>query len=152
MLQARLAERGFTEPLRTSERLRVDRSWNWQVLRFLYSHRPDNLLLQAALQHFADDESFINERAISNRDAIQVTPNTVQATAVTGPQTPAVHFKLASERARDDWVLLDLDPFTSRPRRARAAFWRRLRAIDQNLQLRRHVLGQPARELFNMAR
>jgi hypothetical protein len=107
MLQARLAERGFTEPLRTSELLRVDRSWSWRVLRFLYSHRRDNLL-QAALQNFADDESFINESAIANRDAIQVTPISVQATAVTGPQTPTVHFTLASERYQVE--RLDLAP------------------------------------------
>jgi hypothetical protein len=48
-------------------------------------------------------------------------------------------------------ILLDLEPFTSRPRRARAEFWRRLRVIDHNAQLRQHVLEQPAHELFNIA-
>jgi len=106
-LQARLAEHGFTAPLHTSELLRVERSWSWGALRYLYSHRRDNLL-QAALQNFANDETFITESAIANRDAIQVTPIKVQGTAATGPQTPPVHFTLASERYKVE--RLDLAP------------------------------------------
>ena len=52
---------------------------------------------------------------------------------------------------RDLRLLLDLEPFTSRPRRARAEFWRRLAAIDQNPQLRQQAFARPAHELFEIA-
>lgn len=69
----------------------------------------------------------------------------------TGPDEEALWQGLPLQYRRDLRVLLDLRPFTSRPRRARAEFWRRLRAIDHNPQLRQHVLEQPAHELFNIA-
>ncbi|MGJ7548558.1 dermonecrotic toxin domain-containing protein [Pseudomonas alloputida] len=109
ILQARLAELGFTAPLRASELLRVERTWNWNALGYLYSHRRDNLL-QAALQNFADDETFTRESAIALSGAIHVTPIKVPGTAVTGPQTPTAHFALASEQYQVE--RLDLAPET----------------------------------------
>lgn len=97
LLQARLAELDFRAPLRGSELLRVERTWNWRVAGYLYRHRRDNLL-QAALQNFADDETFTPESAIALSDKIHVTPIKVHGTAPTGPQTPPAHFSLASER------------------------------------------------------
>ncbi|MEN5302365.1 leucine-rich repeat domain-containing protein [Pseudomonas sp. TWI628] len=109
-LQARLAELGFTAPLRGSELLRVERNWSWSVARFLYRHRRDNLL-QAALQNFADDESFTAESAIALSGAIQVTPITVHGRVVTGPQTPTAQIALASEQYQVERLALTPEAF-----------------------------------------
>ena len=110
ILQARLAELGFTAPLRGSELLHVQRSWNWSALRYLYSHRRDNLL-QAALQNFADDETFTRESAIALSDAIHVTPITVHGRVVTGPQTPTAQVALASEQYQVERLALTPEAF-----------------------------------------
>ncbi|MFJ4455854.1 dermonecrotic toxin domain-containing protein [Pseudomonas sp. NPDC089392] len=97
LLQAHLAEQGFNPPLRGSELLRVERIWHWVGLRYLYSHRCDNLL-QAALQNFADDEVFTPQSAIALSGNIQVIPIQVQGSAPIGMQAPMAHFPLASEQ------------------------------------------------------
>ncbi|WPM28688.1 hypothetical protein OGV25_11600 [Pseudomonas sp. P1B16] len=95
-LKACLAERGCTAPLRGTELLRVESTWHWIGLRTLYSHRRDNLL-QAALQNFADDESFTPQSAIALSANIHVTAAEVQGIAFTGAQTPASHFAMPTE-------------------------------------------------------
>lgn len=110
ILQARLAELGFTAPLRGSELLRVERSWSWSALGYLYSHRRDNVL-QAALQNFADDETFTRESAIALSDAIHVTPITVHGRVVTGPQTPTAQVELASEQYQVERLALTPEAF-----------------------------------------
>lgn len=97
LLLAALAEQGCTAPLRGTELLRVESTWHWAGLRNLFSHRRDNLL-QAALQNFADDESFTPQSAIALSATIQVTTIEVQGTAILGPQTAPAHFPLSSER------------------------------------------------------
>jgi len=97
LLQGRLAEQGFDTPLRSTQLLRVERTWHWVGLRHLYSHRRDNLL-QAALQNFADDETFTPESAIALSGDIHATAVEVQGTATLGMQVPAAHFPLKSER------------------------------------------------------
>lgn len=110
ILQARLGELGFTAPLRRSELLRVERSWSWSALAYLYSHRRDNLL-QAALQNFADDETFTRESAIALSDAIHVKPITVHGRVVTGPQTPTAQVELASEQYQVERLALTPEAF-----------------------------------------
>ncbi|MGE8383898.1 MAG: dermonecrotic toxin domain-containing protein, partial [Pseudomonas putida] len=97
LLQNFLAERGFNAPVQDSRLLRVERTWHWNGLRYLYSHRSDNLL-QAALQNFADDEAFTSQSAIALSSNIQVTHIQVQGSAVIGMQAPVAHFPLTSER------------------------------------------------------
>ncbi|MGE8370831.1 MAG: dermonecrotic toxin domain-containing protein [Pseudomonas putida] len=97
LLQNFLAERGFNAPVQYSRLLRVERTWHWNGLRYLYSHRSDNLL-QAALQNFADDEAFTSQSAIALSSNIQVTRIQVQGSAVIGMQAPVAHFPLTSER------------------------------------------------------
>lgn len=97
MLQGRLAEQGFHAPLRNTQLLRVERSWHWSVLRYLYRHRRDNLL-QAALQNFADDEAFTPESAIALSDNIQVTPILVNGSFPLGMQVPVARVALKSEQ------------------------------------------------------
>ena len=96
LLQARLAEQGLHAPLRNSQLLRVEREWHWGALTYLYHHRRDNLL-QAALQNFADDETFTAESAIALSGDIQVTAVAVQGYATLGMQAPLVRFPLNSE-------------------------------------------------------
>lgn len=112
MLEAHLAERGFHAPLRHSQLLRVERRWHWVGLRYLYSHRRDNLL-QAALQNFASDETFTPESAIALSDSIQVTPLQVQGSAPLGMQVPAAHFTLMSERYQVERLPLTPAAFAS---------------------------------------
>ena len=95
-LKACLAEQDCTAPLRGTELLRVESTWHWIGLRTLYSHRRDNLL-QAALQNFADDESFTPQSAIALSANIHVTAAEVQGIAFTGAQTPASHFAMHTE-------------------------------------------------------
>ncbi|MEW2970950.1 DUF6543 domain-containing protein [Pseudomonas juntendi] len=64
LLKGRLAEHGLDTPLLHTQLLRVEHDWHWLGLRHLYSHRRDSLL-QAALQNFADDETFTPESAIA---------------------------------------------------------------------------------------
>lgn len=96
LLQAQLAQRGFTAPLRSCELLRVERAWHWLGLQFLNSHRRDNLL-QAGLQNFADDETFSAQSAIALSTQIQVSEVQVLGTTLIGMQSPVAHFPLASE-------------------------------------------------------
>ena len=110
LLQARLAELGFTAPLRGSELLHVERNWNWSALGYLYSHRRDNLL-QAALQNFADDETFTQESALALSGAIHVTPIKVHGRVVTGPQTPTAGVALASEQYQVERLALTPEAF-----------------------------------------
>ncbi|WP_054885436.1 leucine-rich repeat domain-containing protein [Pseudomonas sp. NBRC 111130] len=110
LLQTRLAEAGFTASLHGSELLRVERTWTWSVSGYLYSHRRDPLL-QAALQNFADDETFTRESAIALSDKIHVTRITVDGRAPTGPQTPPGHFLLASERYEVERLALTPEAF-----------------------------------------
>jgi len=112
MLQARLAELGFTAPLRDSELLRVERSWNWSVSGYLYRHRRDHLL-QAALQNFADDETFTQESAIALSGSIQVTPVKVHGRVATGPQTPPAQVALASEQYQVERLALTPEAFAT---------------------------------------
>ncbi len=97
LLQGGLAEHGVHTPLRNCQLLRVERNWHWLGLRYLYSHRRDNVL-QAALQNFAADEAFTAESAIALSDDIHVTQVDVQGSAPIGMQAPAAHFALSSER------------------------------------------------------
>ncbi|MGN8248000.1 dermonecrotic toxin domain-containing protein [Pseudomonas sp. SMV7] len=99
LLQERLAEQGIHAPPRTAELLRVERSWHWVGLRYLYRHQRHNLL-QAALQNFADDEAFTPESAVALSSNIQVTTVEVQGSVTLGMQVPAAHFPLQSERYR----------------------------------------------------
>ncbi|WP_028633903.1 dermonecrotic toxin domain-containing protein [Pseudomonas parafulva] len=96
-LQTYLARQGLQAPLEHCELLRVERRWHWVGLRYLFSHRRDSLL-QAALQNFADDETFTPPSALALSADIQVTPIRVRGSAIIGMQTPAAHFMLDSER------------------------------------------------------
>lgn len=109
LLQSFLAEQGFHAPVHNSRLLRVERTWHWNVLRYLYSHRIDNLL-QAALQNFADDEAFTPQSAIALSGNIQVTRIQVQGSAVIGMQAPVAYFPLTSERYKVE--PLPLSPVT----------------------------------------
>lgn len=97
LLQGRLAQHGFHASLCNTQLLRVERSWHWTVLRYLYRHRRDNLL-QAALQNFADDEAFTPESAIALSANIQVTPVLVHGSFPLGMQVPVARVALKSER------------------------------------------------------
>ncbi|WDM57472.1 leucine-rich repeat domain-containing protein [Pseudomonas sp. NEEL19] len=97
LLKGRLAEHGLDTPLLDTQLLRVEHDWHWLGLRHLYSHRRDSLL-QAALQNFADDETFTPESAIALGSDIQVFAVEVPGTVPIGMQAPAAHFTLRSER------------------------------------------------------
>lgn len=97
LLQNALAEQGFHAPVRNSQLLRVESTWHWNSLCYLYSHRIDSLL-QAALQNFADDEAFNAKSAIALSGDIQVTRIQVQGSALIGMQAPVTYFPLTSER------------------------------------------------------
>ncbi|WP_258910106.1 leucine-rich repeat domain-containing protein [Pseudomonas putida] len=97
LLQHSLAEQGLHAPVHNTRLLRVERTWHWSALRYLYRHRIDNLL-QAALQNFADDEAFTSPSAIALSGNIQVTRIQVQGSAVIGMQAPVAYFPLTSER------------------------------------------------------
>nr|WP_225777619.1 leucine-rich repeat domain-containing protein [Pseudomonas sp. Marseille-Q3773] len=99
LLQDSLAEQDIHASPRTAELLRVERSWHWVGLRYLYRHQRHDLL-QAALQNFADDEVFSPESAIALSGNIQVTTVEVQGSVPLGMQVPAAHFPLQSERYR----------------------------------------------------
>lgn len=98
LLQGRLAHHGI-QALRSTELLRVERTWHWGGMRYLYRHQRHNLL-QAALQNFADDEAFTAESAIALSGNIQVTAVEVQGSVTLGMQVPVAHFPLKSERYR----------------------------------------------------
>ncbi|WEK28686.1 MAG: hypothetical protein P0Y58_17415 [Candidatus Pseudomonas phytovorans] len=115
LLQGVLAEQGFRAPLHNSRLLRVERTWHWNGLRYLYSHRIDNLL-QAALQNFADDETFTAQSAIALSDNIQVTRIQVQGHAVIGMQAPVAYFPLTSERFQVEPLPLSPIAFATRCR------------------------------------
>ncbi|MBF8703691.1 leucine-rich repeat domain-containing protein [Pseudomonas putida] len=135
LLQRRLAEHGFHAPLRNSQLLRVERSWQWAALRYLYRHRRDNLL-QAALQNFASDEVFTAESAIALNEDIQVTPILVQGSTPLGMQAPLAHFPLKSEHYQVE--RLPLEP---------AAFAILCRDLDLGKAYQAHLeqhLAQPA--------
>ncbi|WP_256248308.1 leucine-rich repeat domain-containing protein [Pseudomonas sp. NBRC 111124] len=68
----------------------------------------------------------------------------------TGRAERAIWRRLPLQYRRGLRRLLDLEPFTSHPRRAHAEFWRRLTVIDQNLPLRQQALERPAHELFDI--
>ncbi|CAI3801981.1 hypothetical protein GLGCALEP_02999 [Pseudomonas sp. MM221] len=110
LLQSRLAELGFHAPLRNSQLLRVERNWHWVGLRYLYSHRRDNLL-QAALQNFADDEVFTPQSAVALNANIHVSAVEVQGYAPIGMQAPAAQFALKSERYQVDRLPLTPEAF-----------------------------------------
>ena len=97
LLQGRLAQHGFHASLHNTQLLRVERSWHWSVLHYLYRHRRDNLL-QAALQNFTDDEAFIPESAIALSANILVTPVRVHGSFPLGMQVPVARVALESER------------------------------------------------------
>lgn len=97
LLQGRLAQHGFHASLHNTQLLRVERSWHWSVLHYLYRHRRDNLL-QAALQNFTDDEAFTPESAIALSANIQVTPVLVHGSFPLGMQVPVARVALESER------------------------------------------------------
>ncbi|MBV4491683.1 leucine-rich repeat domain-containing protein [Pseudomonas oryzicola] len=99
LLQGRLAEQGIHAPLHTVELLRVERSWHWAGLRYLYRHQRHGLL-QAALQNFADDEAFTAESAIALSGNIQVTAVDVSGSVPLGMQVPVAHIPLKSEHYR----------------------------------------------------
>ncbi|ENB9663859.1 dermonecrotic toxin domain-containing protein [Pseudomonas putida] len=112
LLQGRLAAHGFHAPLRNSQLLRVESNWHWVGLRYLYSHRRDNLL-QAALQNFADDEVFTSQSAIALKDNIHVTAIQVQGYAPLGMQVPAAQFPLKSEHYQVDRLPLSPEAFAT---------------------------------------
>ncbi|MFV3289895.1 dermonecrotic toxin domain-containing protein [Pseudomonas sp. NY11955] len=112
LLQARLAEHGLDAPLRNSQLLRVEHNWHWVGLRYLYSHRRDNLL-QAALQNFADDEVFTSQSAIALKDNIHVTAIQVQGYAPMGMQVPVARFALKSEHYQVDRLPLAPEAFAT---------------------------------------
>lgn len=138
-LTSRLAELGCSAPLRATELLRVESTWHWAGMRYLNSHRRDTLL-QAALQNFADDESFSAQSAIALSPDIHVTTVQVQGTAILGPQTSPAHFPLVSERYEVE--RLPLTP---------AAFAALCRSLDLGQQyqdhLEQHFAKPPVREL-----
>ena len=115
LLQDFLAEHGFDTCVQKALLLRVERTWNWNSLRYLYSHRTDNLL-QAALQNFADDEVFTAQSAIALSSNIQVTPIQVQGSAVIGMQAPVAYFPLTSERFEVEPLPLSPGTFAARCR------------------------------------
>lgn len=137
LLQARLAELDFRAPLRGSELLRVERTWNWSVLRYLYRHRRDPLL-QAGLQNFADDETFTQQSAIALSDNIQVTPVKVHGKVVTGPQTPPAQIALASEQYQVERLALTPEAFATTCRQLDLGG-----AYQSHLQ--QHLASSPAR-------
>lgn len=112
LLQGHLAAHGFHAPLRNSQLLRVESNWHWVGLRYLYSHRRDNLL-QAALQNFADDEVFTSQSAIALKDNIYVTAIQVQGYAPLGMQVPTAQFPLKSEHYQVDRLPLSPEAFAT---------------------------------------
>ncbi|MFY1031864.1 dermonecrotic toxin domain-containing protein [Pseudomonas asiatica] len=135
LLQRRLAEHGFHAQLRNSQLLRVERNWHWAALRYLFSHRRDNLL-QAALQNFASDEVFTAESAIALGDNIHVTPIQIQGAVPVGMQVPVAHFPLQSEHYQVERLPL-----------APAAFATLCRDLDLGKAYQAHLeqhLAQPA--------
>ena len=112
LLQGCLAEHGVHAPVRKCQLLRVERNWHWIGLRYLNSHRRDNLL-QAALQNFADDEAFTAESAIALSDDIHVFKVEVQGSAPIGLQAPAAHFALSSERYQVEHLPITPETFAT---------------------------------------
>ncbi|WP_043200116.1 dermonecrotic toxin domain-containing protein [Pseudomonas putida] len=115
LLQHVLAEQGFHACVHNIRLLRVERTWHWNGLRYIYSHRSDNLL-QAALQNFADDEAFTSQSAIALSGNIQVTRIQVQGSAVIGMQAPVAYFPLTSERFQVEPLPLSPATFATRCR------------------------------------
>jgi hypothetical protein len=68
----------------------------------------------------------------------------------TGPAEMAVWQRLPLQYRRDLRPLLELEPFVSHPRQARAEFWRRLALIDADPALRQQWLTHPPYDLFNL--
>lgn len=112
LLQGCLAQHGVHAPVRNCQLLRVERNWHWIGLRYLNSHRRDNLL-QAALQNFADDEAFTAESAIALSDDIHVAKVEVQGSAPIGMQAPVAHFALSSERYQVERLPLTPETFAT---------------------------------------
>lgn len=111
LLQGRLAQHGI-HALRSAELLRVERTWHWGGMRYLYRHQRHDLL-QAALQNFADDEVFTAESAIALSGNIQVTEVEVQGSVTLGMQVPVAHFPLKSERYRVERLPLPAATFAT---------------------------------------
>ncbi|MGE8045256.1 dermonecrotic toxin domain-containing protein [Pseudomonas monteilii] len=102
LLRERLAGvPGLTGPLEGYQLLQVRRTWHWQGACYLYSHTRCGLL-QAALQNFADDVVFDAPSAVARREAIQVTPITVQGSVFVSPDLPGAPLDLPSERYQVD--------------------------------------------------
>ena len=111
LLRERLAGvPGLTGPLEDYQLLQVRRTWHWQGACCLYSHTRCGLL-QAALQNFADDAVFDAPSAVARREAIQVTPITVQGSVFVSPDLPGAPLDLPSERYQVDPSLLTAHAF-----------------------------------------
>ncbi|MNO44938.1 Leucine Rich repeats (2 copies) [compost metagenome] len=68
----------------------------------------------------------------------------------TGPAELALWQRLPLQYRRDLRPLLELEPFLSHPRQARAEFWRRLALIEADPALRQQWLTHPPYDLFNL--
>ncbi|WP_449432899.1 dermonecrotic toxin domain-containing protein [Pseudomonas putida] len=127
LLEAHLAQQGFEAPLHDARLLRVERTWVWLGLRFLYNHRLDTLL-QAALQNFADDETFTAQSAIALSGDIVITPERVEGTVLASPDLPSPSLWLASERYQ-------VKPLALTPQ----AFAEHCRTLDLGARYQQHL-------------
>nr|WP_314483867.1 DUF6543 domain-containing protein [uncultured Pseudomonas sp.] len=96
-LQERLHERGLTLTLQACELLRVQQTWRWGGVGFVYSHQREPIV-KAALQNFADDETFHPLSAVALSKHIHITPIKVPGSAPVGMQVPPARFSIDSER------------------------------------------------------
>ena len=95
-LQQRLQRQGLNVDLKDCELLRVEQTWQWVGLRYVYSHQRENIV-RAALQNFAEDEVFTSQSAIALSKDIHITPITVTSMAPIGMQVPPAHVPINSE-------------------------------------------------------
>lgn len=129
LLTAALRAQGFTAPLQGSELLRVESTWHWQGMSFINSHRRASLL-QAALQNFADDETFGAQSAIARTENIAIKPRRVLGSVYNGDGGAASTLWLTSETYQ----------VTSLPL-APATFAQLCRELDIGAAYQRHLQG-----------
>ncbi|WP_345956218.1 leucine-rich repeat domain-containing protein [Pseudomonas fulva] len=128
-LQQCLQRQGLDVDVNACELLRVEQTWRWVGLRYVFSHQRENIV-RAALQNFAEDEVFSSQSAIALSKDIHITPITVTGTAPIGMQEPAAQFPIDSERYQ-------VTPLPLTP----AAFATLTRALDLGSAYHGHLQG-----------
>ncbi|HAL68131.1 MAG TPA: hypothetical protein DCP84_10690 [Pseudomonas sp.] len=126
-VQQGLQAQGLNVDLKACELLRVEQTWRWVGLRYVYSHQRENIV-RAALQNFGEDEVFSSQSAIALSKNIHITPITVTGTAPIGMQVPAAQFPIDSERYQ-------VTPLPLTP----AAFAAMMRALDLGSAYQAHL-------------